>query len=310
MHSRAINCFAMCVLFVLVPIASAADDLPSQQEHHEHDAHPADETPLGFSLGDGWLDPWRHADLSRRGTPFVHLFGLEPAFLDRSVILSYAFTDADDEREHEFEAEIEWALTRRIGLLIEAPYAVLNPDVGPTEHGIGDTVIGGRFLLAEFDWLLVSANLGVSLPTGSEDRGLGSGEVGLEPSVSLWLDLGNWITFNAQAGTEHGVESGDDVLFYNAALAWSFRAPALFGRGTGGHADHLHFPPGLTSLIAEFSGEVVLNGADDGRATQELLLGVSHNLTQVWELRGGYQIPLGRPRDFDSGYVVSLLRHF
>ena len=204
-------------------ILRAADE----HSHHEEElSHPETTTaPLGFSLFDAWLDPWPHADLSRRGTPFVHLFTLEPAFLDRDLILSYRFTDAPDEREAEFEAEVEWALTRRIGLLIEAPYVMLDPESGSRERGVGDTVVGGRFLLAEFDRLLLSANVALSLPTGDDDRGLGSGEVGFEPSLSLWLDLGRWITFNAQVGTEHGVESGDDALFYNAALTWSFRGP-------------------------------------------------------------------------------------
>ncbi|MEO6435326.1 MAG: hypothetical protein ABIP55_06140, partial [Tepidisphaeraceae bacterium] len=110
-----------CAALVNLSTASADDS----HVRHDHDSHAAAQDPLGFSLTQAWLDPWPHADLSRRGTPFVHLFNLEPAFLDRDLILSYRFTNAPDEREAELEAEIEWALTRRIGLLIETPYVLL-----------------------------------------------------------------------------------------------------------------------------------------------------------------------------------------
>lgn len=309
MHARAFTCIVFSI-FIVLPLSPTASAQDHHAGHHEHDMASDPLEPLGLSLSRGWLDPWPHSDLSSRGTPFVHLFNLEPAFLDRDLILSYRFTRAEDERESELEAEIEWALTRRIGLLIEAPYVLLNPEEGASERGISDTVLGGRFLLAEFERLLVSANIGVALPTGSESRGLGSGELAISPALALWLDLGHWITFNAQLGTEHGAESGDDLLIYSAALTWSFRGPALLGGDQAGHADHRHFPPGLTSLIAELSGEVILDGDEDGRATQELILGASYNITQAWELRGGYRLPVGRPRDIDSGYIISLLRHF
>ena len=302
----------LALLLSALATTAAADDVAADHDHvahGDHDSAPVTR-PLGLTLDKGWLDPWPHADLSHRGTPFVHLFNLEPAYLDRSLIVGYRYTDADGAHEDELEGEIEWALTRRIGLVVEAPYIMVDPNGGPTERGIGDTTVAGRFLLAEFDRLLLSANLGLSLPTGSENRGLGSGEVGIEPSVSLWLDLGHWVTASAQVGTEHGTESGDDALFYNAAVTWSFRGPSLLGRDGHGHPEHLHFPPGMTSLILEFSGNAILDGTDQGRVTHELILGASYNLTEAWEIRGGYRLPLGRPRDFDSGYVISLLRHF
>src|SRR5688500_20272924 len=75
--------------------------------------------PLGFSLSEGWLDTWAHSDFSRRGTPFIHLFGLEPAFLDRDVFFDFVHTSADEEDETEVAVELEFALNRRLGVAVE-----------------------------------------------------------------------------------------------------------------------------------------------------------------------------------------------
>ena len=265
--------------------------------------------PFGFSLAEAWLDPWPHSHFSRRGTPFVHLFTLEPAFLDRDLFFDHRFARAEDEEEAELEAELEWAFTRRIGLVVEAPLVQVNPEEGETEQGLGDLAVAPRFLLVDTERFLLSGNVEVSLPTGSETRGLGGGELAVAPSLSAWADLGNWVTVSAQVGTEHAVESGDSELFYNAALTYSFTGPRLFRPGHS-HATYHHFPPGLTSLIGEFTGRTVLAGEDDGTSTSELLLGVSYNLTEYWEVRGGYQIPLGEPEEIDYGYVFSVIYHF
>ncbi|MHC4899971.1 MAG: hypothetical protein ACYTGW_23005, partial [Planctomycetota bacterium] len=33
-------------------------------------------------LAGGWLEPWPHHHMNPRGTPYVHAFGVEPAFLE------------------------------------------------------------------------------------------------------------------------------------------------------------------------------------------------------------------------------------
>lgn len=272
--------------------------------------------PFGFSPTAGWLDPWPHSHFSRRGTPFVHLFNLEPAFLDRDLFFDFRAARGDDADELEFETELEYALTRRIGVVIEAPLVQLNPQDGPTQTGLGDLAIAPRVLLADADRFLLSGNLEVSFPTGDEQRGLGAGEVGLAPSLSTWIDLGNWVTAHAQVGAEYGIESGEGELFYNAALTYSFLGPRLFpGNGRAdGHAHRefgpAHFPAGLTNLILEYTGRTPLDGAQEGASTGELLFGASYNLDESFEIRGGYQVPLGGPQEIDDGFVFGLIYHF
>lgn len=136
---------------------------------------------LGANLLEGWLDEWPHAHYSRGGTPFVHLFASEPAFMDRDFFLDFALVNGKEGMEYEVEAEIEYALTRRIGIVIEAPYSYFDPDEGARENGLGDLAIAPRFLLLDYDRFLLSANIEFSFPTGDADRGFGAGETNLAP---------------------------------------------------------------------------------------------------------------------------------
>jgi hypothetical protein len=260
-----------------------------------------------------WFEPWTHSDFSPRGTPLVHLFNLEPAFLDRDLFVDFAHTSGDDGTdESELSVELEYALTRRIGLIAEAPLVWLDPEQGDSEFGVGDVAIAPRAILIESDRFILAGNLEVTLPTGSESKGIGGGEVALAPSFSVWADLGNWFTLAGQFGTEHGTETGDSEVFYSAAFIYSFLAPPLLKgeHDHAGHGEHQHLPRGLTNLITEFTGRTVLSGEDRDRSTAEVLFGVSHVLTESIEVRGAVQLPVGGPRDIDYGFILSLIYHF
>jgi len=81
--------------------------------------------------------PADHTHFTRRGTPLVHLFFVEPAVLHRDFFLDYRSGNnvGGSTDEQELEAELEWALTKRLGIVIEAPYLGLNPDAGPSTSG-------------------------------------------------------------------------------------------------------------------------------------------------------------------------------
>src|SRR5688500_17554245 len=109
--TRSLSALALtvCAHLFITPHARSEED----HDHH-HEAAEGIREPRGFSLAEGWLDPWKHADFSRRGTPFVHMFNLEPAFLDRDLFIDYVATKSvDDERERELAFELEYAFTRR-----------------------------------------------------------------------------------------------------------------------------------------------------------------------------------------------------
>jgi hypothetical protein len=286
-----------------------ADSSPGHVHDDLHDHSDAENLPpLGFSLTEGWLEPWAHRRFSREGTPRAHTFFTEPAFLDRDLFLDTRIVRGKDGNEVEFEAELEWALTRRIGLVLEMPFLFLDPDVGGTEQGFGDVAFTPRLLLVETHRFLLSANFGVETPTGSESRGLGRGETALSPTLSLWYDIGMSMAFNAQFGTEHGLESGDDEFLYNTALTFSLLdAEEVAGSDHDEHRQHLQ--SGMIHLLAEATGRTGLSGQEDGRTTTEFLFGAAYLVTSQVEIRAGVQVPLFKPREFDSAYLLGLVYH-
>ena len=285
-------------------------DPPLDQGHEElHDHSDAVSLPpLGFSLTEGWLDPWPHNHFSRRGTPFAHTFFTEPAFLDRDFFLDTRIARGEDENEVEIEAELEWALTRRIGVVLEVPFHFVDPEEGETEQGFGDFAFAPRLLLVETDRFFLSANFEVGTPTGSESRGLGRGETALSPTLSLWYDVGRFMAFNAQFGTEHGLESGDDEFLYNTAVTFSLLDSETVAVAIDQHEQHL--PAGLVNLFAEVSGRTGLSGEEHGRTTAEFLFGASYLVTSHVAIRAGLQFPLFKPREFDNAYLLGLVYHF
>jgi hypothetical protein len=253
----------------------------------------------------GWLDPWAHRHTNSRGTPFLHAFGVEPAFLERDVILDFRRTTSDAGREIEAEAELEWAFTRRLGVVLEVPFLHVNEKGGQDHTGFGDLAIAPRALLVEADEFLMAFNLEVEVSTGDEDRGLGAGETLLAPSFSFWMDLldigDNPLTFQAQVGTEHGLSSGDAELFYNAALALSLMGEPV--------AEPDHLPPGMSYLTLEFTGRTVLDGSDED-TTGEVLFGAGMAVTEQLVLRAGYFRSVGGPEEIDDGFTVGGIYHF
>ena len=158
---------------------------------------------------------------------------------------------------------------------------------------------------------MLSVNLEVELPTGSERRGLSEGEVGLAPSLSWWYDLGNWVTWQGQVGTEHALTSGDVELFWHSALTYSLLGPVITKQSSHDSAHGgRHFPPGLTNFIAEITGRTRLKGEGGARTTAEILLGTSYLISSEYEIRAGVQVPLFKPREMDYGFIFGLIYHF
>ena len=299
------------------------DDGPGSHAHgvavpasHQTGANPGDWPARG------WFTQWEHRHHNVRGAPQVHHFGIEPAYLDRDLLIDYAQTRGDEGSEREFELELEWAFTSRLGLIVEAPLVRVHPNGESVETGIGDLAIAPRALILDTERLLLSANFEVGIPTGDEDRGLGSGEAVLAPSLSLWADCAafpesqQWVTFQAQVGTEHGAESGDSELSYACGLAWTMAPDGAIFHGSGAHGPHrglepdVHGVAGSLNLLTEFSGRTGLSGEADSMSSFELLFGASVALSGRWEVRGGYQFPVGGRSEFDDSFLLGVVFHF
>jgi opacity protein-like surface antigen len=290
--------------WVLLLAASTAGQASSQDDT-QGTTSPASERAASSGPFGRWSEQWSHQHFSPRGAPYVHLFSFEPAFFDRGLFFDYGQTRSSDgtEEETEFEVELEWAFTNWLGLVVEAP--LVRVDSGEDSHtGIGDFAIAPRALLVQTDSFLLSANLELGMSTGDEDRGLGAGETSLAPSISLWADLGNWVSLQAQAGTEHGLESGDAELSYKSALTWTFLTSAAHD------SESAHHPLGMTSLLTELTARTVLDGNEEKRTTAELLFGVSYSVSEHWQVRAGYKFPVGGTEEIDDSFVLGAIFHF
>lgn len=250
--------------------------------------------------------PFEHEHASKTGTPYVHSFGIEPAFTGRDLFIDHSFINGDGFTEHETELELEWAFTKRIGVILEVPYVYEDEEGEGNEKGFGDLAAVPRVLMIEKDRFLLTAQLEVVLPTGSSSFG---GETALAPGLTAWFDLGNNFTLNSQIFLEHGFDADETELGIGLGLVKSIQTRGTshsHGNDCHGHTTHA----GLLNFHLEVTGETPTNGTDKGDIAIEALFGISYGIIENLDIRAGYFIPITRPNDFDHGLTTGLIFHF
>ena len=257
-----------------------------------------------FATASDFLEPFEHLHLSASGTPYVHSFGIEPAFTGRDLFIDHTYRVGDGVAEHESEIELEWAFTNRLGMIVEVPYVWEDEEGVATGSGFGDLAIVPRALLIESEHFLLTAQMEVVLPTGSSRFG---GETAIAPGIAMWNDLGNWWTLNSGVSIEHGFDADSTELLFSVGLVKSLGEKAA---DHADHAGHSHATTGLLHLHLEAAGSTPLNDADKGDINLEGLIGMSYGLTSGLDIRAGYLFPLTTPRDFDKGFTGGLVFHF
>lgn len=282
-------------------------------EGHDHsdckDKHGLPGDGPCFNLTERWFDPWEHTHF-RNGVPLIHNFGFEPAFLGRELFVDYLFAELEEGDEHEIEMELEWALTRRIGVVLEQGYVFENPDDGADADGWGDFAVVPRFVLADCRNWVLSANLEVSVPTGSDEIGAGE-EWHLAPFLNAWCDLGNWWSLTGQAGLEFALDSDESEFFFAVGLAKAIRlVDAPVAVDSHGHQHEL--PTGILSVIAELTGAAVVDGDPEDEGVFELngLLGLSYGMASALDLRVGYLFPFNAHSELEGGVTVGAIHRF
>lgn len=253
--------------------------------------------------GSDFLAPFTHFHASKNGTPYVHSFGIEPAFTGRDLFIDHTFLNGQGFTEHESEVEIEWAFTKRLGVIVELPYIYEDEETVGDARGFGDLAIVPRALLIDTDRFLLTAQIETVLPTGGSDFG---GDTAIAPGIAMWNDLGNNFTLNSIVSVEHGFDADETELIYGIGLVKSF------GENHAGH-DHGHqhgSTTGMLHLHFEVTGATPLNGADKGDINLEGLVGVTYGLAENFDVRAGYLFPLSNPVGFDHGITTGLIFHF
>lgn len=180
---------------------------------------------------------------------FRRLLKTGKAFPEQEVVLRATHRPESGSRETELEFLYENRLGKRFQYELVVP---LRAQAGPGEaRGIGDIELETKQVLAfsHSQLSILSAGLSAVLPTGSRDKGLGSGSVRLQPYAAFGKGFGRGRTFlQARAGVEFPTRSdkGDTEILYAAALSHSFgpsrRAfvPALEWTGSYNTATESH----------------------------------------------------------------------
>lgn len=215
---------------MLVSVANA------QTDSHDHDHAPL-HAPQGAGAHEGHAHP---------GVGLAHPIVTESPLPETKLRLKYHFADGDEGIEHEAEVEAEYAFTQNFSVEAIVPYVFVNPNEGDAENGLGDSILS--FKLASYEWVdhhvLPAIGLEIILPTGDEEKGIGSDHViELEPFVRV----GYWngpFEFIATAGvgipfnqTDEEDAEEDFEVVYNLSTLY-------------------HVGPNLQALI-ELHGETV-----------------------------------------------------
>lgn len=271
--------------------------------------------------------PVHHTHFSENGTPYVHPFSIEPPQIHQDVFFIYKFTEgADGSDEFEAEPHIDWALTKRLGILFASPLVGNRQPDGTQNVGPGDLEIAPRVMWVEQDSFILASNFLITVPTGDETRDLGAGEVTLSPFLTTWHDLGNWNSLLLNVGPQISVDSGNTSMIYNFSLTHSWLGEAILGNGghqwheenrddddleDHDHAEHehgshdhaQHFSPGMKTIYLELNGETPLNSSDP--TLVELLPGFSYVLAESAEIRFGILFPVTEAKRFNRQYFAS-----
>ena len=171
------------------------------------------------------------------------------------ITFGVSFEDEGDLETVELFVQGEYGVTDWLEITIEAPYLFLMPQPSDEKDidGAGDVILSISLALLAKHPFLVSTSLGVSLPTGNDDRSedLGEGVVQWEPSLIVDLALGD-----AELVLDVGGEFGENisVFVFETTLAYAFGeiVPSIgVESNLDGGAKEVSIVPGIGFPIAE-----------------------------------------------------------
>lgn len=110
------------------------------------------------------------------------------------------------EAGREAAAIVSYGITENADVVIGLPYqwnkTEEDGDVASDEDGIGDMSLEVKWRFYEKDGLSFALKPGITLPTGDEDRGLGSGKASYGLMLITTEEIGAWV-FNLNLGYMH-----------------------------------------------------------------------------------------------------------
>ena len=291
----------MCFLFLFIFIIT----LPSALLQAEELSGKKPDLTLSNFFSEGWkFGQWEEPEQEPDQAPRFRLLKIPATVFEREIRMNYSFTnngDGGDFDEHEWEFEFEMPVSRRLLLEVEPKIISLSPNDGDTTSGFGDTSLITRIMLLETRNTTLLSLLETTLPTGDEDRGLGSGLTMISPGIGLWRDLGSRYALHGFFGLDLPVGGKDDddpdtTVVYGTAITKTVtpKDTPFFGNLT---------------FFVEFNGSSDI-GSDDDTTVVSVLPGARWNLGRDFWLMPGVEFPITGRDEFDTRIWFSVLKDF
>ena len=131
--------------------------------------------------------------------------------------------ESNESNNYNFSLVSVYGLLENMALCVELPFDIMNPDDGETEGSFNDMAIAVKTSLLPEGEKLPSFLLKtiVKLPTGDEDKGLGSGETDTTLVMVASKAIGH-ATLHGNIGyTFVGGDLNDDNIVYGVALEYN-----------------------------------------------------------------------------------------
>lgn len=266
---------SVCSLIFIVIFS--ARSLSAQEQQHEH--------PPG--------EAGHH-----EGLHFSHPLIAESVSPDTKIRIDYAFVKLDDATKNTFLFEGEYAFHRSFSIEAGVPFATLDPGEGSRMSNFGNAEVGFKFANFAFEdrGLLLGYGIELGLPTGNDDKGIGSDHVfEFEPFLNIGykregIEVVSFATFGIPTNQEDE-EEVETEFSYNLASLY-------------------HVNPRL-QLLMELDGEAVLSGDEAGQSEWHLTPGLKVAPANSDLFIGfGVRIPLSGNRELDAQALMSLFYHF
>jgi len=133
----------------------------------------------------------------------------------------FRYEEFDFREETTLSPYFRYALFKNLAVSAQAPFRTIDPELGGSESGLGDTTVGLEFLgyqdIFRYPWIM--PHVSVSLATGDEDKGLGTGET----AYTLGLAMGTTVedVFHFVADARYNIlDDQDNIPSVAFALVW------------------------------------------------------------------------------------------
>lgn len=191
-----------------------------------------------------------------------------------------------------FAPTLSYGLTDDIDIVIGVPYQHIKVEDTLTtkESGMSDSSIEIKWRFFDKDGLSLALKPGVSIPTGDENKGLGSGKVGYSAYLILTKEL-KPLNLHINFGYVRNENEFDERKnIYHASIAGEYEATEKL------------------KIVANIGSETNPDKTDN-TSPSFVLAGVIYSVTENISIDAGYKFGLNTP-EVDNTYLVGIALKF